>query len=93
MNAPTAESLAYLAEILQDENTELGPLDRQALLLLVQMFQLGVEEAIEAAAKTPDHEPAPPTEAYQAHGGGFICDHCECYQDGEECCTCGATKP
>ena len=41
---PTVESLAYLAEILQDENTELGPLDRRALLLLVQMFQFGIED-------------------------------------------------
>lgn len=88
MNAPTAESLAYLAEILQDEHTELGPLDRQALLLLVQMFQHGVEEAVEAAASTPDPVEEPPVEAYEAHGTGG-CIHCECYDEGEECCNCG----
>jgi hypothetical protein len=88
MNAPTAESLAYLAEILQDENTELGPLDRQALLLLVQMFQHGVEEAVEAAAATPD--PEPPAEVYEAHGEGTTCRHCECYhEEGDACCVCG----
>lgn len=44
LTQPTVESLEYLAEILQDEHTELGPLDRKALLLLVQLFQYGMED-------------------------------------------------
>jgi hypothetical protein len=68
---PTVESLAYLAEILQDEYTEIGPLDRRALLLLVQMFQFGIEEEDDAEFPADVSELCDDPECEYCHGKGL----------------------
>ena len=80
-----AENLAYLAEILEDDYLELGPQDRAAMLLLVRLFQHGLEESEEE----PPCAPGPVTEMYQSKGS---CAHCQCYEEGDMCCGCGESN-
>ena len=81
----TGEEIAGLAEILEDENYELGPQDRRLLLLLVKMFLHGLGKS-KHATDEPDIEPE--QEHYEARGAG--CMHCLCFSQGEKCCECGA---
>lgn len=40
----TKKNLDEVAEVLEDENYELGPQDRELLLFMVRLYQHGLEE-------------------------------------------------